>query len=120
LRSYVLKVRTQRGSPASDRPFVRSRVCNAAFGRIAAGKRFLDSLGCLGDRPPRHTRAAVTGTIVGVDANMLTVATGPAQTVVINDEPALSRMATGRLYTGRVITAYGYWNGGEFVATRIS
>jgi hypothetical protein len=51
---------------------------------------------------------------------MLTVATGPAQTVVINDEPALSRMATGRLYTGRVITAYGYWNGGEFVATRIS
>lgn len=69
---------------------------------------------------PRRQRAAVSGTVVGISNNMLTVQTGPAQTVVVNDEPALNRMDTGRIFTGRVITAYGYWDGGEFIATSIS
>ncbi|HVR45289.1 MAG TPA: hypothetical protein VMT95_01420 [Candidatus Binatia bacterium] len=67
---------------------------------------------------PHH--AAISGTIVGVSANRLTVQTGPMQTVVVNDEPALNAQDTGRIYTGRMITAYGYWNGGEFVATSIA
>jgi hypothetical protein len=70
--------------------------------------------------PRRQQQSAVSGTIVGVNNNMLTLQTGPAQTVVVNDEPALHRMDTGRIYTGRVIVAYGYWNGGAFVATSIS
>ncbi len=69
---------------------------------------------------PRRQHAAVSGTIVGVSNNMLAVQTSPAQTVVVNDEPALRRMSTGRIYTGRVITAYGYWEAGQFVATSIS
>lgn len=67
---------------------------------------------------PHHV--AISGTIVGVSANRLTVQTGPMQTVVVNDEPALNAQNTGRIYTGRMITAYGYWNGGEFVATSIA
>ncbi|MGA8474427.1 MAG: hypothetical protein WB681_05115 [Candidatus Cybelea sp.] len=69
---------------------------------------------------PHRARAAVSGTIVGINSTMLTVQTGPTQTVVVNDEPALNRMDTGHIYTGRVIVAYGYWDGGEFVATSIS
>jgi hypothetical protein len=69
---------------------------------------------------PRRQHAAVSGTIVGVDENMLTVAVGPSQTVIVNDGPALNRLDTGHIYTGRIITAYGYWNGEEFVATSIS
>jgi hypothetical protein len=69
---------------------------------------------------PRPQRVAVSGTIVGVDNNMLTVQTGPTRTVLVNDEPALNRMATGRIFTGRVITAYGHWGDGEFIATSIA
>jgi hypothetical protein len=69
---------------------------------------------------PRQEHAAVSGTIVGVDSNMLTLQVGPTQTVLVNDGPALNRMDTGRIYAGRVITAYGYWDGDEFVATSIS
>lgn len=69
---------------------------------------------------PAPAQAEVSGIIVGIDANMLTVQINPEQSVVVNDEPALHRMDTGRVYTGRVITAYGYWNGGEFVATSIA
>jgi hypothetical protein len=70
-------------------------------------------------RPPAD-RAAISGTIVGISNNMLTLQMGPARTVVVNDQPALNHMATGRIFTGRVITAYGYWNGGEFIATSIA
>jgi hypothetical protein len=71
--------------------------------------------------PRQDRRAAVSGTIVGVDDNMLTIQTGPQRTVLVNDQPALNHMATGRIFTGRVITAYGYWgDGGEFVATSIA
>ena len=70
--------------------------------------------------PPRHAQMAVSGRIVGVDGNMLAVATGPTRTVVVNDQPALNRLATGHIYTGRYITAYGYWDGGQFIATSIA
>ncbi len=69
---------------------------------------------------PRANHSAISGTIVGVSANRLTVQTGPMQAVVVNDEPALNARDTGRIYAGRLITAYGYWNGGEFVAMSIS
>jgi hypothetical protein len=69
---------------------------------------------------PRREQSAVSGTIVGVSNNMLTLQTGPTETVPVNDAPALNRMDTGRIYTGRTIVAYGYWAGGEFVATSIS
>jgi hypothetical protein len=69
---------------------------------------------------PRPQRAAVSGTIVGIDSSMLTLQVGPTQTVLVNDGPALNRMDTGRIYRGRVITAYGYWDGDQFVATSIA
>jgi hypothetical protein len=69
---------------------------------------------------PRRQLAAISGTIIGVNDNMLTVQTGPMQTVVVNDQPALNRGDSGQIYTGRVITAYGYWDGGDFVATSIA
>jgi hypothetical protein len=69
---------------------------------------------------PRRERAVVSGTIIGVNNNMLTVQTGSMQTVEVNDQPALNRRDSGRIYTGRIITAYGYWDGGEFVATSIA
>lgn len=70
--------------------------------------------------PYQRYNEAISGTIVGVSANILTVQIGPTQAVTVNDEPALNRMDTGRIYAGRVITAYGYWDGGEFVATSIA
>ena len=69
---------------------------------------------------PQRRRVAVNGTIIGVDNNLLTVQVGPARTVIVNDEPALNDMDTGHIYTGRVITAYGHWNGQEFIATSIA
>lgn len=69
--------------------------------------------------PPRRRQAALSGTIVGVNNNLLTVQTGPQQTVLVNDQPALNRDDTGRIYTGRIITAYGHWDGGQFVALTI-
>jgi hypothetical protein len=69
---------------------------------------------------PRPQREAVSGTIVGINNNMLTVQTGPTRTVLVNDQPALNRMTTGRIFTGRVITAYGHWGDGEFIATSIA
>lgn len=69
---------------------------------------------------PRERRQAVSGVIVGVNNNMLTLRTGRYRTIAVNDGPALDRMATGHIYTGRTITAYGYWDGDQFVATAIA
>jgi hypothetical protein len=76
------------------------------------------STACAPAPPPEH-RQAVSGVIVGIDNDMLTLQTGPYRTIAVNDGPALDRMATGHIYRGRMITAYGYWDGEQFVATSI-
>jgi hypothetical protein len=63
-------------------------------------------------------RARVAGTITAVKGHLVTVQQA-TQTVVINDQPALDRMQTGKVAVGRQVVAYGYWAGGNFYATVI-
>ena len=63
-------------------------------------------------------RARVAGTITAVKGHLVTVQQA-TQTVVINDQPALDRMQTGKVAVGRQIVAYGYWAAGNFYATVI-
>jgi hypothetical protein len=67
---------------------------------------------------PTLRHATVSGTITAVNGSLVTVqqATG---TIVINDQPALDRKQTGKVATGRMIVAYGFWNNGNFYATAI-
>jgi hypothetical protein len=86
--------------------------------------------------------ATIRGQIVSVNANMVTIRTnngydnggynnggygyggygrsGYAQTVTINDQPALDNQTSGRVSVGRYVTAYGYWQNGTFYATRMN
>jgi hypothetical protein len=85
----------------------------------------------------RNGNSVVTGTIVAVNANMVTIRTnggyannggyggygnniGYGQTVTINDQPALDNQTSGRVSVGRYVTAYGYWQNGTFYATRMN
>jgi hypothetical protein len=61
-------------------------------------------------------RARVAGTIISVRGHLVTVQQA-AQTIVINDQPALYRQTSGRVAVGRQIIAYGYWRDGNFFAT---
>jgi hypothetical protein len=63
--------------------------------------------------------STVRGSIVGVNGNQVTLQTQNYRTVTINDQPALDRQATGRVAIGRIVTAYGYWQSGEFYATQL-
>ncbi len=63
-------------------------------------------------------RARVVGTITAVKGHLVTIQQA-TKTVVINDQPALDRMQTGRVAVGRQIVAYGYWTGDNFYATVI-
>ncbi len=63
-------------------------------------------------------RSRVAGTITAVKGHLVTVQQA-TQTVVVNDQPALDRMQTGKVAVGRQIVAYGYWAGGNFYATVI-
>ena len=63
-------------------------------------------------------RARVAGTITFVKGHLVTVQQAD-RNVVINDQPALNRMLTGRVAVGRQIVAYGYWRDNNFYATVI-
>jgi hypothetical protein len=41
------------------------------------------------------------------------------QSVVINDKPALDAKQSGKVAVGRIIVAYGFWQGENFYATAI-
>jgi len=63
--------------------------------------------------------AVVRGVITSVNGSMVTIMQGiGGQTITINDQPALNNQATGRVTVGRYVTAYGYYQGGMFYATR--
>ncbi|HEY8297829.1 MAG TPA: hypothetical protein VIG32_07400 [Candidatus Baltobacteraceae bacterium] len=62
----------------------------------------------------------VSGVIVGVSGNQVTIMQGLLHRITINDQPALDRQATGRIEIGRSITAYGYYSNGTFYATSIN
>lgn len=84
--------------------------------------------------------AVVRGTIVGVSGNQVTLQTNNGgygnggyggygqpgqygqygQTITINDQPALDNRTSGRVTTGRYVTAYGYWQNGVFYATQMN
>lgn len=75
--------------------------------------------------------AVVRGTIVGVNGNQVTLQTNNGgynnggygqygQTITIDDQPALDNRASGRVTTGRYVTAYGYWQNGVFYATQMN
>ena len=63
--------------------------------------------------------STLRGAIVGVNGNQVTLQTQNYRTLTINDQPALDRQATGRVAIGRIVTAYGYWQSGEFYATQL-
>lgn len=84
--------------------------------------------------------AVIRGTIVGVNGNQVTLQTNNGgynnggyggygqpgqygqygQTITINDQPALDNRTSGRVATGRYVTAYGYWRSGVFYATQMN
>lgn len=66
----------------------------------------------------QYGNSSVTGTIVAVNGNMVTLLSN-YQTITINDQPALDNQQSGRVAIGRSLTAYGYWQGGTFFATRM-
>jgi hypothetical protein len=63
-------------------------------------------------------RSRVSGTITAVKGHLVTVQQ-TAQSLVISDQPALERKTSGRVAVGRQVTAFGFWRGGVFYATRI-
>lgn len=93
--------------------------------------------------------AVIRGEIVGVNGNQVTIREGNnagygnggygnnsgygnggygnnggygayGQTITIDDQPALDNRTSGRVSTGRYVTAYGYWQNGIFHATRMN
>jgi hypothetical protein len=67
---------------------------------------------------PALRHGTVTGTIIAVSGHLVTVQRS-AGAIVINDQPALERQQTGKVATGRMIVAYGFWRDGTFYATAI-
>jgi hypothetical protein len=64
------------------------------------------------------------GQIVAVNGNMVSIREqNPngyyGQVITLNDQPALNNRTSGRVYIGRWVTAYGYWQYGTFYATRL-
>jgi hypothetical protein len=63
------------------------------------------------------TSERIRGTIVGVNGHLVTLEEA-THDLVIDDQPALDRQATGRVAVGRSITAHGHWQDGTFFADR--
>lgn len=68
--------------------------------------------------------SAISGQIVAVNGNRVTLQQGNGQyyggqRITIDDQPALDNQTSGRVSTGRYVTAYGYWQNGIFYATRM-
>jgi hypothetical protein len=66
----------------------------------------------------RSANARIFGTIVWVDGNHVVLQTG-SRRVDVDDQPALDNQSSGRVSVGRSLTAYGYWQGNVFYATRM-
>lgn len=60
----------------------------------------------------------IRGTITAVNGHMVTIQQSD-RTLVINDSPALAADMTGRVAVGRQVTVHGYWDGGQYFATRM-
>jgi hypothetical protein len=67
---------------------------------------------------PEIKHATVSGTITSVKGHLVTVQQA-TQEVVINDKPALDAKQSGKVAVGRIIVAYGFWQGQNFYATAI-
>jgi hypothetical protein len=63
-------------------------------------------------------RSHVAGTITSVKGHLVTLQQ-TTQSLVINDQPALDRQATGKVGVGRQIIANGYWRNGVFYASSL-
>lgn len=59
---------------------------------------------------------SLSGTITAVSGNQVTLQQS-TQSVIVNDQPALNRHATGNVAVGRQVVAMGYWLHGTFYAT---
>jgi hypothetical protein len=66
---------------------------------------------------PNRVSERVSGKIVIVNKNMITLQHGD-QMLIVNDSRALSRADTGHVATGRDVIAHGYWEDGTFYANR--
>jgi hypothetical protein len=63
-------------------------------------------------------RSHIAGTITAVKGHLVTLQL-TTTTLVINDQPALDRQATGKVGVGRQVVANGYWRNGVFYATSL-
>lgn len=72
------------------------------------------------DRANDHGRSfeRIRGTIMGVNGHMVTIQQSD-RTLVINDSPALAAQTSGRVAVGRQVLVHGYWEDGQYYATRL-
>lgn len=66
-----------------------------------------------------RVRDSVSGSITAVNGNQVKLQQSNG-TVVVNDQPALDRHATGNVAVGRAVVADGYWLHGTFYVTSFS
>jgi len=64
---------------------------------------------------PKRVSERVSGKIVIVNKNMITLQHGD-RTLIVNDSRALNNDDTGHVATGRDVVAHGYWEDGTFYA----
>jgi hypothetical protein len=106
---------------------------NGQYGQYGNNGQYGQYGNCAGQYGYGQNRgnAVVRGTIVGVNGNQVTLQTNNGgynnggygqygQTITIDDQPALDNRASGRVTTGRYVTAYGYWQNGVFYATQMN
>jgi hypothetical protein len=60
----------------------------------------------------------IRGTITAVNGHMVTIQQSD-RTLVINDSPALAADMSGRVAVGRQVVVHGYWEDGQYYATRL-
>ena len=75
-----------------------------------------DTTAVVGAAPARIAER-ISGKIIGVNANMVTLQHGD-RTMQVDDSRALDLQDTGKVATGRDVIAHGYWEGGVFYANR--
>jgi len=69
---------------------------------------------------PNVRAHAISGTIMAIDGNRVTLGVGDGVQITINDQLALNRRLTGHVTVGRAVTASGYWQDGTFFATALT
>ncbi|MBV8688959.1 MAG: hypothetical protein JOZ59_02525 [Candidatus Eremiobacteraeota bacterium] len=117
LLSYGLAAVPASGQPAPPAP----TDVTPSYSDLACGTWVNDEWVPNGKCPPETTRLrhdSVSGTITKVEGHLVSVQQ-TNRTLVINDQPALDRKATGKVGVGRQVVAYGYWLDGTFYATAI-